>query len=93
MAFSPKEQAATLKRLETHPLVIKFERVGRRIAIMSKLTDCALWHDGDVCQNAECSNPSTVRVGDGNGFGFKFLCETHGEAEFAKVSAPTWGGY
>lgn len=94
MAFNAKAHEATLKRLETHPRVIKFADMGRRVAIMSALVEeAALWHKGDKCQNSECGEPSTVRVSDGNPFGFKYLCETHGEETYAKVTSPTWGGY
>lgn len=91
MAYNPKEQAARLARLATHPLVIRFEAVGRRIVTMTKLTECALWHDGDICQRCKVA-PSTVRVDDGNEYGWRYVCGECANVEYARYTRLDYAG-
>jgi len=80
-------------RIRNNPLTIAFEIVGRRFVILSTLTPCALWKPGDVCQEHGCDEPSTVRCGDGNPYGFGYYCPPHGRERFNKYASPTWAGH
>lgn len=76
---------ARVNRIVSNPSYLDHAVVGKRLCVMSTVSPCALWRPGDKCHVHGCESDSTIRVSDGNEFGFEYVCSAHAKAEFARA--------